>query len=126
MQAMSDYGHFGSVANGFAIDTWGAGPFTICDKDKQWSFEFSDRFGPLLLDRHGEPSKRQPVGARHPFWKPFNCWLSQGKQVQDGVAAWHEPLPMVLRQIVGRCYEIQQEGEEHGETILKPKDTPHE
>lgn len=116
---MGDYGHFGYIAaGGFAIDSWGAGPFTIRDKGKEWSFEFSDRFGPLLLGHNGEPLERQPVSPRHPFWRPFNAWLAQGKQVEGGVAVWRKPMPTVLRNIVGRHYAVEQEGEDGGEDVV--------
>lgn len=39
-------------------------------------FEFTQVFGPLITDRHGEPLDDQPVLEDHPFWKPFNAWLA--------------------------------------------------
>lgn len=40
-------------------------------------FEYTRIFGPLLVDRRGEPLKRQPIAENHPFWAPFNEWLAQ-------------------------------------------------
>jgi hypothetical protein len=115
-----DYGHTSSCTGGMFIDQWGAGSFLLKDGDKTWSFEFSSRFGPLLLDSKGGPKTIQPTSPRNPFWKPFNAWLSQGKQVEKGVAIWRKPLPMVLRQIAGRHYKIEENGEDGGEIMRKP------
>jgi hypothetical protein len=117
---MAEYGHFGRVVAGCAIDAWGAGPFILRDKGKEWSFEFSDRFGPILLNKDGEPRALQPISPKHPFWRPFNAWLAQGKKVEDGVAVWREPLPTVLRHIVGRHYAVEEKGEDGGQTIVLP------
>lgn len=45
----------------------------------QW-FDFDERFGPLLTDRHGEPLKAQPITENHAFWKPFEAWLRTYEQ----------------------------------------------
>ena len=120
---MAEYGHFGSITNGCSIDAWGAGPFTLRDKDRQWSFEFSDRFGPVLLDKDGEPLRRQPISPRHPFWKPFNAWLSQGKRVANGVAIHQNPRAIVAKHVGGRNYVIEHPGEDGGDLVIIPNPT---
>ena len=37
-----------------------------------WNFEFSERFGPLLLDARGEVNKSQRMGPK--FWAAFEEW----------------------------------------------------
>ena len=39
-------------------------------------FTFSERFGPWMTDRLGDPLKKQPISERHPFWAPFEAWLA--------------------------------------------------
>jgi len=41
---------------------------------KVWRWEFTSLFGPLFVDKKGEPLKRQPISSRHPAWKPFEAW----------------------------------------------------
>lgn len=43
---------------------------------KYWFFDFDQRFGPLVVDKDGEPTDAQPIGDDHPFWKPFEVWLA--------------------------------------------------
>lgn len=38
-------------------------------------FDFDERFGPLVVDRAGEPTDDQPVSDDNPFWGPFDVWL---------------------------------------------------
>lgn len=42
-----------------------------------WRFEFSEQFGPLVLNKDDTPKKNQP-GERSPFWRVFNEWLAKG------------------------------------------------
>lgn len=56
---------------------------TFCDaadqiitvKGKKVRFDFSERFGPLVLDDEGNPLEQQPISESDPFWPPFNAWL---------------------------------------------------
>lgn len=56
---------------------------TFCDaadqvitvKGKKVRFDFSERFGPLVLDDEGQPLEKQPIHESDPFWEPFNAWL---------------------------------------------------
>jgi len=71
---------------------------------KEYIFDFSERFGPLLVKKNGDPCVNQPVSERHPFWKGFTPWLNQGKRVEDGVCIWElEPKKSVkLRHLGGK------------------------
>lgn len=39
-------------------------------------FTFGYRFGPLLTDGYGQPTKYQPTSENAPFWRPFEAWLA--------------------------------------------------
>lgn len=39
-------------------------------------FDFDERFGPLVVDRYGEPLDRQPTNENAKFWPPFEAWLT--------------------------------------------------
>lgn len=39
-------------------------------------FDFSRRFGPLLIDEEGRELDKQPISERDAFWPPFNRWLA--------------------------------------------------
>ena len=59
---------------------------------KAWKFEMHPRFGPAVLDRHGEPADNQP-GPRSPFWSAVTLWAKQGGAIgADGFCAW-APVP---------------------------------
>ena len=76
-------GHSFAHPSGLFIDAWGDGPLLIRDGARRWVFEFSEMFGPVLLDRRGrhyEPSERQPISPTHPFWSPFNRWNHSGRK----------------------------------------------
>ncbi len=47
--------------------------FQVALRGKKWCFAYSPYFGPTLLTKNGEPSKRQP-GPRSNFWKAFDRW----------------------------------------------------
>lgn len=51
---------------------------------KLYHFEFHEMFGPTLTDANGNILKRQPISGNHPFWKPFNVWLSQRNNLKHG------------------------------------------
>lgn len=50
---------------------------TVTVQGKPVRFEFNRRFGPLLVDKDGEPLSRQPMSKTHPFWVPFQAWLKE-------------------------------------------------
>jgi hypothetical protein len=74
-----EVGHFAANGPGFHMDGWGTGPWRITSATgkQSWLFEFSDRFGPLLVDMFGEPREHQPVCPSDQFWKPFEIWLAR-------------------------------------------------
>lgn len=49
----------------------------ILVKGKTVRFDFSRRFGPLLVDDEGRELDHQPVSERDPFWPPFRIWLAK-------------------------------------------------
>lgn len=110
---MRELGHFGAIGPGFCIDSWGAGPFWIAVDGKSWTFEFSDRFGPLILDKRGSPADKQPK-ERSPFWRGLACWLHQGKRLVEGsnVCVWQEPRPTKVRRS-GRMAIIVENGDDY-------------
>ena len=75
-----NFGHNAHTSPGMFIDAWGDGPMRLRYKGKTWRFEFSQMFGPLLLNATGEVAKRQPEHEKHSFWEPFNKWLDGGKR----------------------------------------------
>lgn len=116
---MSEFGHFGRISGVFCIDAWGAGPFVITHQDKSYRFEDSDRFGPVLLNKNGEPSERQP-GERSPFWDVHSLWRKQGRRLEeDGTTCIFDVLalkPTFYRKIGGQNFIIE-DGDEGGEFI---------
>lgn len=67
---------------------------TFCDaadqvitvRGKKVRFDFSERFGPLVLDDEGNPLKKQPISERDPFWEPFNAWLGAWTRQRQSAA----------------------------------------
>lgn len=84
-QAKPEFGHAHTrFRSGGFVDAWGAGPFTIEAGGKHFTFEDSDRFGPVVLNSDGDPASRQP-GARSPFWNAHRHWVDGGRRLQaDG------------------------------------------
>lgn len=63
----------------FICDCCGGGSRTEAEvvvRGRKVRFEFTQRFGPVVLDRYGDPKEKQPITENHPFWKPFNTWLA--------------------------------------------------
>lgn len=77
-----NFGHRGFSYCGAHIDCWGDGPMVIRDGKRVWWFEFSDMFGPTILN----PGKAmnvaavQPTREDDPFWRPFMAWMRGGKR----------------------------------------------
>lgn len=110
---MGDFGHFWHNSDELCIDAWGAGPFVIEVGDKRYTFEDSDRFGPLLVRKNGSPLDNQP-GERHPFWIGYNPWRRQGRRVADGLCVWQPFKPDKVRIIVRgrkRFGEVVEQGD---------------
>lgn len=89
---MAEFGHHAAHMLGCFIDGWGAGPFVIDVYGKQFRFEDSDRFGPMLVDRNGEPLEKYCLSSRSPFWYGHERWVAQGRRLgDDGVTClWDE------------------------------------
>lgn len=114
---MSEFGHVGFIGGGLCIDTWGTGPFVICVDDRSYRFEDSDRFGPSLINRNGDPKARSPREG-HPFWRVHRIWERQGRRTEDGInCLCDEPKPQKVR-MVGRMAVVIENGEEDGKTII--------
>jgi len=54
---------------------------------KSYLFEFGV-FGPLLLNRRGDPAKSAPPVI---FLRAVSLWCTQGKRVEDGLCIWDQP-----------------------------------
>lgn len=54
-----------------------------------WRFEWSDRFGPLMLGKRGSPLSTTPPRCS-PFWRALQWWIAQGKRVEQGVGLFQE------------------------------------
>lgn len=79
---MSEFGHIGIISDWFCIDSWGVGPFVIEVKGRSYRFEDSDRFGPSLIRKDGNPLVNQPR-ERSPFWEAHHLWVQQGRKTAD-------------------------------------------
>lgn len=117
---MSEFGHAYGGGKGFRFDSWGAGPFMIEVKGKSYRFGDSDRFGPYLADKHGDPTANPYPAERSPFWRAHRIWVRQGRRTEDGKCIWDEPKPTTVRMIGKRSCVIVENGEEDGETIRLP------
>lgn len=76
------------------ITEFAEGPFTVHDGKREWRFEFSDRFGPVVLRKDGEPAARQP-GENSPFWSAFEFWNHERlmrplRQALIDARTWHQ------------------------------------
>lgn len=105
------------------VDGWGAGPFVIETEGKSFRFGDSDRFGPYLATRQGDPITNPWPSERSPFWHAYQAWRAQGRQVgEDGTTCiWREPKPTVVQHIGGKHYLVVEHGEEGGKTITLPR-----
>lgn len=115
---MGEFGHFAGSHNGSHIDAWGAGPFKIVVDGAAYLFEDSDRFGPVLLTKLGEPTCNQPP-ERHPFWAGYVPWRSQGRRTEadDMTCAW-SPLKPTKAVLLGRVVQIVEEGDAECDEIV--------
>lgn len=49
--------------------------------DRTYTFDFSDRFGPTIINRDGRPNCGEPPQS---FLRAVSLWAQQGKRVEDG------------------------------------------
>ena len=56
---------------------------------KEHTFEDHRMFGPMPLNRRGDP---RYLGPRSPFWRAVTLWYEQGKRLDaEGRCVWDEP-----------------------------------
>lgn len=119
-----EFGHNATIILGVAcFDAWGSGPFIIEAEGKTFRFGDSDRFGPYLCDRLGDPVATPYPPERSPFWRAHRIWKRQGRKVAaDGVTClWAEPKPDKGFRIGRRSFFLVEDGEEDGEFIEVPR-----
>lgn len=123
---MSDeFGHNAAIIPGVArIDSWGVGPFVIEAAGKSFRFEDSDRFGPALVNKRGDPLAKPYPSERSPFWRAHRIWKRQGRRLaEDGATCiWDEPKPTTVRMIGRRDAVIVENGDEDGRIIRLPRE----
>lgn len=85
------YGDNPRLTGIFSIDPTD-GPFRITVGKRRWWFEWSERWGPLVVRRTGATAN-QP-GWRSLFWRAACIWAKQGKRTNLQNALWHEPPPV--------------------------------
>ena len=89
---MGEFGHFGFIGGGVCLDSWGAGPFVIEAGGRFYQFEDSDRFGPGIILKNGNPAANQPAESS-PFWIAYRAWREQGRRTDDdGMICTYEQL----------------------------------
>jgi hypothetical protein len=117
---MTEFGHTGIIGTDICIDIWGTGPFVIVVNGKSYRFEDSDRFGPALVNRRGDPLANPWPSERSPFWRAHRIWLRQGRRLKDEInCIWDEPRPSVVRHLGGRNYMHVEAGDEDGVTFVR-------
>lgn len=98
--------HCACCANGVRLASPGR-DFTIEVEGRRHEFEMHPYFGPAVLDKNGDPAKRQP-GPRHPFWTAVTLWSQQGKHVgADGLCVWAPEQKPALVHLGGRHYTLK-------------------
>ena len=124
---MSEYGHIyasGTIVDQpYHVDAWGAGPFTITAKDRQYRFEDSDRFGPHLVTKGGAIRSNPWPPEGSPFWRAHKLWREQGRQIADDAVSciyeWSDPRPTKYFKR-GRQLIVLEHGDIDGPIILVP------
>lgn len=116
---MSEFGHHGVMTPDFCIDWWGEGPFFIEIEGKRFRFIDSDRFGPQLSTKHGDPAANPWPATRSPFWRAHRIWKRQGRRLAEDMATciWDEPKPQLVRRINKHNFMIIEHGEPDGKVI---------
>jgi hypothetical protein len=112
-----EFGHFASHGNGIFVDSWGAGPFIITVAGKKYRFEDSDRWGPHLVNKHGDLLKHDVPSEKSAFWWSWRLWKDQGRKVAaDGETCdfvYRDPKPTTYSGS-GRNRFIVESGDEEG------------
>lgn len=93
------------------IDSFrGEAEYLITVRGKDVRFEWSERFGPMPLNKDG--SEARGIGHKHGFWRAASLWNLQGRRLDGNRAIWHEPKRPVLKHLGGRNYLVIEDGEE--------------
>jgi hypothetical protein len=83
MSEGGDYGHTAMSAQiggrAVYIDSWSSGQFVIRIGSQTIRFEESGRFGPLFIDKEGNPLPDQEMPESSPFWKTYQSWRNNGR-----------------------------------------------
>lgn len=117
---VTEFGHHALINTNLCLDAWGTGPFVIVAGDgKSYRFEDSDRFGPSLIKKNGEPLANPWPSEGCAFWRAHRIWKRQWRRTEDGInCIWDEPKPSTARHIGGRTYMQVEAGEEDGVTLV--------
>lgn len=89
------------------IDCFGGDDEYLIDvRGKLIRFEWSERFGPLPINKDG--SEARSIGPGHGFWRAASLWNLQGRRLEGNRAIWHEPRKpeYETKHLGGRHYEI--------------------
>lgn len=75
-------------------------------------FEFSHRFGPMMIDKRGRTIDTAPP-LKSPFWKALTAWSQQGCRLDDhGCAVYDLPPVRQYVRLCGRQWALVPEGRE--------------
>ncbi|KKL85738.1 hypothetical protein LCGC14_1951750 [marine sediment metagenome] len=77
------------------------GTFKLNVLGEEYVFDFSDRFGPSVLNKNGSEKAQQP-NSRSLFWEALYHWIRQGKRVDaDGncIFSWKTNLVDITKTI---------------------------
>lgn len=84
-RAPGEHGYINTA--GVCMD-FGGTTHAIIVNGKRYSFEFSARFGPFILNKDGSVRERQPTSERSPFLNAVCLWADQGHREKDGLCVW--------------------------------------
>ncbi len=68
--------------------------YRICVGARTFLFDWSDRFGPTLVDKDG---RQLSAALPRRFVIAASLWAVQGKRVEDGMCVWHTPRKPVFK-----------------------------
>lgn len=107
---MSEYTEMQVLRGPNMIVDIGPPSFTLVCGTQKWLTEWHPWFGPHVVTKSGDVSKRQP-DERSRFWDVAQWWHDQGGKVVDGIGVWEEPPKRIeyMQHIGGRTY-VQADG----------------
>ena len=111
-----EFGHSVNFIAKGRTDCWGTGPFSIEAGGARFRFIDSDRFGPHIADKHGDPVANPWPPERSPFWIAHRAWRRGGMRLADDGATciYDVPRPSKVRRIGKRSVVIVEAGDEDG------------